>query len=97
MWRIEASAMGASALLLLTVWHQLVTASAPAPSVTRVNASTFDPSQYDAVFDVRNQDEWAGGTSGHSCSIGSVDPSGCSYGHIPDAVKHRTVATIAPR
>ena len=60
---------------------------APSSTVRHVNTSVFDPNQFDAIFDVRNQDEWAGrGLTAHSCSIGTADPDGCSYGHLSEAV-----------
>jgi len=50
--------------------------------VTKVNASQFDPTEYDVVFDVRNSDEYAG--EGGDCSIGSADSLGAP--HLPGAV-----------
>eukprot|EP00928_Gymnodinium_smaydae_P032874 TRINITY_DN23708_c0_g1_i1.p1 TRINITY_DN23708_c0_g1~~TRINITY_DN23708_c0_g1_i1.p1 ORF type:complete len:209 (-),score=25.39 TRINITY_DN23708_c0_g1_i1:212-838(-) len=51
-------------------------------SVVEVPAPDFDPWGYDAVFDVRNLDEYAG-LSETACSIASVDARGCTYGHVP--------------
>lgn len=61
-------------------------ASAIIEHVPEVNASTFDPDDYDAVVDVRNIDEYEGNTSAADCSIGAHDSKGCTYGHVPGAI-----------
>lgn len=55
-------------------------------AVVEVNASEFDPTAYDAVFDVRNMDEFTSMPGAEPCSIGRRDAEGCSYGHLPEAL-----------
>ena len=72
MWR-DAKAL-VCLMALESVWA--------AVEVTEVNASHFDPTENDVVFDVWNSDEY----EGRDCSIGSADSLGCTYGHLSGTV-----------
>lgn len=80
-------------VLLATVHASLAVRSADERGVSHnhsdvehVSSAHFNPLDFDAVVDVRNEDEYVGKTNSTACSIGADDPRGCLYGHIPGAI-----------